>query len=269
MHQLVQKIVRLHAGEETVALREQELLAYVKARAEFLWEGWVRQETRWELVPLVALAWHWLHRGANQGVYLANQAFGSLRNLGHFAETEPLIRRALALEEARFGLNHPNVATCLNNLAALLHETARLKEAEPIYRRALAIYERSFGPNDPRVATCLNNLAQLLQATNRADKAEPLYQRVLAIDEQSFGPSHPRVATHLNNLAQLLQSTDRPDFLRANQGRTRSRSTLRSAILVGSSFSRFNGTFMITMRFRPLSKSTVRSIAARRLCKKL
>jgi hypothetical protein len=112
------------------ALREQELLAYVKARAEFLWEGWVRQETRWELVPLVALAWHWLHRGANQGVYLANQAFGSLRNLGHFAETEPLIRRALALEEARFGLNHPNVATCLNNLAALLHETARLKEAE-------------------------------------------------------------------------------------------------------------------------------------------
>jgi len=116
MHQLVQKIVRLHAGEETVALREQELLAYVKARAEFLWEGWVRQETRWELVPLVALAWHWLHRGANQGVYLANQAFGSLRNLGHFAETEPLIRRALALEEARFGLNHPNVAICLNNL---------------------------------------------------------------------------------------------------------------------------------------------------------
>ena len=62
MHQLVQKIVRLHAGEETVALREQELLAYVKARAEFLWEGWVRQENRWEFVPLVALAWHWLDR---------------------------------------------------------------------------------------------------------------------------------------------------------------------------------------------------------------
>jgi tetratricopeptide (TPR) repeat protein len=161
MHRLIQKIVRLHAGAETVALREQELLEHVKSRAEFLWEGWVRKENRWELVPLVALAWHWLHRGARLGVYLANQTFGSLRNLGRFAETEPLIRRALAVEEGSFGLNHPNVATCLNNLATLLHETSRLKEAEPIYRRALAIYERSFAPNDPRVATCLNNLAQL------------------------------------------------------------------------------------------------------------
>jgi hypothetical protein len=62
MHQLELKIVRLHAGAETVALREQELLAHVKARAEFLWEGWVRQENRWEFVPLVALAWHWLDR---------------------------------------------------------------------------------------------------------------------------------------------------------------------------------------------------------------
>jgi tetratricopeptide (TPR) repeat protein len=209
MHRLIQKIVRLHAGAETVALRQQELLEHVKFRAEFLWEGWVRKENRWELVPLVALAWHWLHRGASLGVYLANQAFGSLRNLGRFAETEPLIRRALAVEEGSFGLNHPNVATCLNNLATLLHETSRLKEAESIYRRALAIYERSFGPNDARVATCLNNLAQLLQATNRADQAEPLYRRVLAIDEQGFGPNDPKVATHLNNLAQLLQATNR------------------------------------------------------------
>jgi tetratricopeptide (TPR) repeat protein len=209
MHRLIQEMVKLDAGAEIVGVRERALLAHVKTRAEFLWEGWVRQENRWELVPLIASAWQWMERGADEGAYLANQVFGPLRNLGNFAEAEPLMRRALSVDERSFGLNHPNVATCLNNLAALLHDTNRLEEAEPLYRRALSIDERSFGPDDPRVATCLNNLAQLLQATNRLKEAEPLYRRTLSIDEQGFGPSHPKVATHLNNLAQLLKATNR------------------------------------------------------------
>ena len=211
MHPLIQEVVKLNAGPEIVVAREGALLAHVKARAEFLWEGWVRPEHRWELVPLTASAWHWMQRGAKEGVYLANQAFGPLRSLGNFADAEPLMRQALAVEEQSFGLHHPNVATCLNNLAALLHETNRPKEAETLYRRALAIDEQSFGRDDPRVATCLNNLAQLLQATNRLEEAEPLYRRALSIDERGFGPSHPRVATHLNNLAQLLRVTNRLD----------------------------------------------------------
>jgi tetratricopeptide (TPR) repeat protein len=209
MHPLIQEMVKLNAGPEILGARERALLAYVKARAEFLWEGWVRPEHRWELVPLTAAAWHWMQRDAKEGAYLANQAFGPLRSLGNFVEAEPLMRYALAVDERSCGLNHPNVATCLNNLAALLHETNRPKEAESLYRRALVIDEQSFGRDDPRVATCLNNLAQLLQATNRLEEAEPLYRRALSIDERGFGPSHPKVATHLNNLAQLLRVTNR------------------------------------------------------------
>jgi tetratricopeptide (TPR) repeat protein len=209
MHPLVQELIKLNAGADTVRARERALLLYVKGRAEFLWEGWVRPEHRWELVPLIASARHWMERGAKEGAYLANQAFGALRNLGNFAEAEPLMRHALIVDERSCGLNHPNVATCLNDLAALLHETNRPKEAESLYRRALAIDEQSFGQDDPRVATCLNNLAQLLQATNPLEEAEPLYRRALSIDERGFGPSHPKVATHLNNLAQLLRVTNR------------------------------------------------------------
>jgi tetratricopeptide (TPR) repeat protein len=211
MHRLMQQILNLDAGEKVVEERERALLAHVMGRAEFLWDGWVQHEHRWELVPVVAFAWQWLKRGAAEGAYLANQAFGPLRNFGNFAEAEPLIRRALAVDERSFGPNHPNVATCLNNLATLLYETNRLEEAEPLYRRALAIDEQSFGATDSRVATCLNNLAQLIQATDRPEEAESLYRRALAIDEQGFGPSHPRVAVHLNNLAELLKATKRID----------------------------------------------------------
>ena len=211
MHPLVQEVIKQEAGAEMVSIRERVLRAHVKARSEFLWEGWVRHEYRWEIVPLIASASQLLDRSDSQGAYLANQVFGPLRNLGKFAEAEELLRRALTFDERTFGLNHPNVATCLNNLAALLHETSRLEEAEILYRRALAIDENCFGSNDPKVATCLNNLAALLHDTDRLKEAEILYRRALAVDEHSFGLNHPRVATHLNNLAQLLRASDRTD----------------------------------------------------------
>jgi len=122
---------------------------------------------------------------------------------------EPLLRRALVIDEKSFGPEHPSVAIRLNNLAQLLKATNRLEEAEPLMRRALAIDEKNFGPKHPNVARDLNNLAQLLKATNRLGEAESPMRRALAIDEKSFGPEHPKVALRLNNLSNLLQDTNR------------------------------------------------------------
>ncbi len=97
------------------------------------------------------------------------------------AEAEPLIRRALAIDEQSYGAEHPDVARDLNNLALLLKATNRLAEAEPLMRRALAIDEQSYGAEHPDVARDLNNLALLLKATNRLAEAEPLMARVVTI----------------------------------------------------------------------------------------
>jgi tetratricopeptide (TPR) repeat protein len=128
---------------------------------------------------------------------------------GLYREAEPLMWRALQIDEESFGPQHPEVAIHLNNLASLLQATNRLSEAEPLKRRALQIDEASFGPQHPNIAIRLNNLAQLLQATNRLSEAEPLMRRALQINEDSFGPQHPHVATLLSNLASLLQDTNR------------------------------------------------------------
>ena len=68
------------------------------------------------------------------------------------AEAEPLMRRALAIDEKSYGPEHPKVAIDLNNLAQLLQATNRLGEAEPLMKRALAIDEKSYGPEHPTVA---------------------------------------------------------------------------------------------------------------------
>jgi tetratricopeptide (TPR) repeat protein len=134
---------------------------------------------------------------------------GYLKTRASHAEAEPLYRRALTINEASYGPDHPNVAIDLNNLADLLQATNRLAEAEPLMRRALLIDEQSYGPDHPNVARDLNNLALLLQATNRLAEAEPLMERVVRIFEISYGKEHPNVAVAFNNLAQLLKNTNR------------------------------------------------------------
>ncbi len=140
---------------------------------------------------------------------LMNQVGQLFMHKAHHAQAEPLLRRALAIDEQSYGAEHPNVAGDLNELAQLFQDTNRLAEAEPLMRRALAIDEQSYGAEHPDVAIDLNSLALLLQATNRLTEAEPLMRRALAIFEQSYGAEHPNVAVNLNNLAQLLQATNR------------------------------------------------------------
>ena len=142
-----------------------------------------------------------------------------------FAEAEPLFRRALEIHEARYGPDHPYVATDLTNLAGLLRATNRHGEAEPLYRRALTIWEKLYALGiASRWTPALDGLAELLRAASGFGEAEPLYRRALKIDEASHGPDHPNVARDLNNLALLLQITNRhreaePLFRRAWEAR--------------------------------------------------
>ena len=79
------------------------------------------------------------------------------------------MRRALAIDEASFGPEHPNVASDLNNLAQLLQATNRLAEAEPLMRRALAILIESLGAEHPHSCTVRDNTIGLLRKLGRTE----------------------------------------------------------------------------------------------------
>jgi tetratricopeptide (TPR) repeat protein len=211
VHRLVQDVTRRSLNASGSRKRITEALGWVDAA--FIGDpGDVRTWPR--LDPLAPHA-QIVTRHADM-VGIAKPTARLMHQLGSFlkvkslhAQAEPLMRRALAINEASSGTDHPIVATCLGTLAELLADTNRLAEAEPLMRRALAIAEANFGPDHPDVAITLNNLAQLLHTTNRLIEAEPLMRRALRIDEASLEPNHPNVAIRLNNLVQLLQDTDR------------------------------------------------------------
>jgi hypothetical protein len=82
------------------------------------------------------------------------------------------MRRALAIDEASYGPDHPNVARALNNLAQLLRDTNRLSEAEPLTRRVVAIFlafTRATGHEHPHLRVAFSNYAILLQQLGHSE----------------------------------------------------------------------------------------------------
>jgi tetratricopeptide (TPR) repeat protein len=134
---------------------------------------------------------------------LLAEAASYLDDRAQYGEAEALYQQAIAIGEKTLGLEHPTVATRLNNLALLYDEQGKYAEAEPLFRRAIVIDEKAYGPEHPELATYTNNLALLYSEQGKYAEAEPLYQRAIVIDEKAYGPDHPEVATDLNNLGVL------------------------------------------------------------------
>ena len=100
----------------------------------------------------------------------------------------PLAQRALTIREKARGPDHPDVASALNNLAALYYKQGRYADAEPLLKRSLAIREKAFGPDHPDVAQALNNLSNLYVIHGRYADAEPLFKQALAISGEGVRP---------------------------------------------------------------------------------
>ncbi len=121
--------------------------------------------------------------------------------LGRFAESEQMLRRALALRRAQQGVNHPDVAATLINLSSAVRQLGRGAEALQLAREALAIQERALGPGHPDMATTLRRMSDL---TADASVAESLIRAALAIQRAAYGAERMEVTNTNTALADLL-----------------------------------------------------------------
>lgn len=137
-------------------------------------------------------------------------AIGSVYlNLGLYAEAQPLLDEALALNEKALGPVDPEVARSLQSLSNLYRARGLWAQAEPLVRRCLAIREQALGPDHPDVALALNLVGALDTIQGRYAEAEPLFRRALAIQEKALGPAHPELVRTLSNLADLNRNQGR------------------------------------------------------------
>jgi tetratricopeptide (TPR) repeat protein len=137
--------------------------------------------------------------------WLLDRAGSYLRVHGRPHAARPLLERALRIDEAVHGPEHPDVGIALGNLALVLRDLGDLVGARPLLERALGITEAAYGPEHPEVGVRLGNLAVVLGDMGDPAAAQPLLERALAIAETAYGPEHPTVGLRLGNLAMLLR----------------------------------------------------------------
>ena len=75
-----------------------------------------------------------------------------------YIEARSVYERVLAIRETALGLNHPDVADALINLASLYHHQGLYTEAIPLYRRSLDIRKVEFGPEHSDTGFALEDL---------------------------------------------------------------------------------------------------------------
>jgi CHAT domain-containing protein/Flp pilus assembly protein TadD len=137
-----------------------------------------------------------------------------LNNLGmlynsrkEYDRAEPLLQRALEIEEEKLGRDSSELAMPLQNLGLIAQEKRKdYPGALDLYWRAVHVLEKGVGPESPRVAAILNNVANIYKTQGDYAKALEMHQRVYSIFEKALGPHHGSTLVSLGNIARTYAS---------------------------------------------------------------
>jgi hypothetical protein len=72
------------------------------------------------------------------------------------------------MQQKLLGTEHPSVATCENNLAAVLRDEGQLAEAATLIRAALGVRQKLLGEQHPSVADSRRDLTNVLALQSRS-----------------------------------------------------------------------------------------------------
>jgi tetratricopeptide (TPR) repeat protein len=208
VHRLVQAVMRHRLDRDARA-------EWAARAVELVWAGWPDQSwlpAAWpgcgQLLPhALAAAEHAEELPVARGwtASLLDRVGMYLFGRAELTTARAILERALAIFEAAYGPDHPDVATIVGSLGIVLGELGELPLARAQLERALAIREEFQGPDHPQVATTLSNLGNVLRELGELPEARAHNERALAIKETAYGPDHPEVATILDNLGTVLQ----------------------------------------------------------------
>lgn len=141
---------------------------------------------------------------SEDSIALVKRTF-ELYQAGKYSEAVPVAQRYADMVKRQYGIDAPEYAIALNNLAELYRVQGRHRETEPLIKLALAIAEKAHGSDHPNVGAYVNTLSMVYFDQGRYGEAEPLIKRALAIAEKALGPNHLHFVTRLNNLAELYR----------------------------------------------------------------
>jgi serine/threonine protein kinase/Tfp pilus assembly protein PilF len=155
--------------------------------------------------------------------------------LGELDVAERYGQEALALEQALYPPNHPQIGGTLDALGHVAQKRGDRARARALYERSIAIYESSKRPDHPDLAHTLRHLARLSLEEGDTEGAVRLYERALALRRKAFGDRHPEVAESWHDLAVARGRLAPQDIDAALEALRAGLGTLRSTLPADSS----------------------------------
>ena len=135
----------------------------------------MRHQAKWLLVGLLCLPlWPGTTHGQSAALTGAFNRYSQFYAEGRYQEALPFSEEAGRLVTHEFGLDHPNTATLLDDLATLHQAQGRYAEAEPLFQRSLAIAEKALEPEHrrrPRASTTWRYSTKTRVGTPRLDRS--------------------------------------------------------------------------------------------------
>ena len=208
LHQLIQQFLRDKQNNLAIADKQKSNLctAIVEIAREILQEITLSDVTKLNpIIPHITetatIYQNWLNDEDLSSPFLGLGNF--YQSQGAYAKALPWRKQCLSVTKERFGAEHSEVATSLNNLAGLYQSQGKYSAAEPLYLQVLELDKKLLGAEHPYVAISLNNLAKLYNSQGRYSEAEPLFLQALTISEKVLGNSHPKTNMIRENYEQL------------------------------------------------------------------
>ncbi|MDX2255189.1 MAG: tetratricopeptide repeat protein [Pseudanabaenaceae cyanobacterium bins.39] len=128
---------------------------------------------------------------------------------GKLAEAESYYQQILVLSRQLYGAEHPQIANCLLDLAAIYHGQNLFDRTETYFLQAIAMRQKTLGASHPDVAIAMQELAAIYHVQAMEDRAESMLLQVLQIKQQHLGTEHPEIGASLVDLAEIYAAQKR------------------------------------------------------------
>ena len=130
--------------------------------------------------------------------------------LGDYDQARPVLEEALAIRRRLYGETHADVATSLENLAAVADSKQDLPRAVALRREALTVRRAVSGDDDPRTIDALHSLAHALHNADQRSEADTLFDRWMAAVSRHPPEVTAARAARLAAVADLLTERQQP-----------------------------------------------------------
>ena len=123
--------------------------------------------------------------------------------MADYGKAMSLFQMALYNAVRLYGENHPDVATCYNNIGLVYRYQRKYGNAMENYAKALSIWLKIYGENHPDVALSYNNIGLVYAYQGEYSRAMEYYAKALSIRLSIYGENHPAVAMSYNNIGSV------------------------------------------------------------------